>query len=233
MILPGLVSITFRKLSPREIVDLVVRAQLTGIEWGGDIHVPHGDLVRASEVGRLTREAGLAVAAYGSYYRVGTGQEFEPVLAAARELDAPTIRVWAGNADTPWAAVVEDSRRIADLADRAGIRVAYEYHGGTHTETTESTVKLLREVNHPNLFTLWQPRPGADLAPLLPWLAHLHVFHWGPGGFNDRRPLADGVAEWQTYLQTATRARFALLEYVRNDDPAQFLADAATLQTLV
>jgi len=41
------------------------------------------------------------------------------------------------------------------------------------------------------------------------------------------------VAEWQTDLQTATRARFALLEYVRNDDPAQFLADAATLRTLV
>ena len=150
-----------------------------------------------------------------------------------RELGAPTIRVWAGNADTPWAAVVEDSRRIADVADWAGIRIAYEYHGGTHTETTESTLKLLRAVNHPNVFTLWQPRPGATLTPLLPWLNHLHVFHWAAGNFNDRRPLAEGAAEWREYFQVAAAARFALLEYVRGDEPAQFLADAATLRSLL
>lgn len=231
MIVPGLVSITFRKLTPREIVDLVGQAKLDAIEWGGDIHVPHGAIVCANEVSRMTREAGLVVAAYGSYYRVGTGQEFEPVLATGRELGAPTIRVWAGNADTPWAAVVEDSRRIADMADRAGIRIAYEYHGGTHTETTASTLRLLREVNHPNIFTLWQPRPGAELAPLLPWLNHLHVFQWKDGNFNDRRPLVEGAAEWRGYLREAVPARFALLEYVAGDDPENFLRDAGTLRS--
>ena len=40
MIRGGLVSITFRKLSPRAIIDLVTRANLIGIEWGGDVHVP-------------------------------------------------------------------------------------------------------------------------------------------------------------------------------------------------
>jgi hypothetical protein len=46
MIQTGLVSITFRQLSPPAIIDLVRQAGLEGIEWGGDVHVPHGDLGR-------------------------------------------------------------------------------------------------------------------------------------------------------------------------------------------
>ena len=44
-------------------------------------------------------EAGLAIAAYGSYYRVEHDDPapFEPVLATAVELGAPTVRVWAGS----------------------------------------------------------------------------------------------------------------------------------------
>ena len=70
-ILPGLVSITFRALAPREIVDLAARARLAGIEWGGDIHVPHGDLQRAGEAGRMTR--GTAHPRVGGRSRIGRG----------------------------------------------------------------------------------------------------------------------------------------------------------------
>jgi len=58
----GLVSITFRKLNTDEIIDLVQRSGLEGIEWGGDVHVPHGNIDNAQEVGRKTREAGINVA---------------------------------------------------------------------------------------------------------------------------------------------------------------------------
>ncbi|MET0262082.1 MAG: sugar phosphate isomerase/epimerase, partial [Rariglobus sp.] len=74
MIYPGLVSVTFRKLSPNEVAGLVKKAGLKGIEWGGDIHVPHGDLARAREVRELTLEHGLKTAAYGSYYRAGQSE---------------------------------------------------------------------------------------------------------------------------------------------------------------
>jgi sugar phosphate isomerase/epimerase len=108
----GLVSITFRALAPHEVVDLVVRAGLKGVEWGGDVHVPHGDEVRAKEVAALTREAGLCCCAYGSYYRLaaseGEGLAFERVLASARLLDAPeqflhnaaTLRRWLAKLET-------------------------------------------------------------------------------------------------------------------------------------
>jgi len=101
MIHSGLVSITFRSLSPLEIIELVLKAGLKGIEWGADVHVPHGDLKRAREVRKLTADAGLSVAACGSYYRVGVseaqGLAFENVLETAVALKAPTVRVWAGD----------------------------------------------------------------------------------------------------------------------------------------
>ena len=109
----GLVSITFRKLTPAEIIGLVTQTPLGSIEWGGDIHVPHGDVKRAAEVGRMTREAGLAVSAYGSYYGETDGLVFDRVLDSAVALGAPVIRIWAGRKESA-AAGPEDLERIIE-----------------------------------------------------------------------------------------------------------------------
>ena len=147
-LIPGLVSITFRNLSPQEIVDLVVKAGLSSIEWGGDIHVPHGDIAQAKKVRQQTLDAGLSVAAYGSYYRIGVsegkGLPFASVLESAVALGAPTIRVWAGekgSAETTAverAAIVADAIRIAELAQAQNVAISLEYHGGTLTDTRDS-----------------------------------------------------------------------------------------------
>ncbi len=248
---PGLVSITFRQLAPREIVEAAATAGLTGIEWGGDIHVPHGDLVRAAEVRRMTADAGLVVPAYGSYYRAGVseheGLAFARVLDTAHELGARVIRIWAGKEGSVQsdpvarAGVTGDCLRIADMAAKAGIAVASEYHGGTLTDTDPSTVTLLTDVRHPSFMTYWQPRVGltADeacegLRGILPRLAHLHVFHWWPG--HTRQPMAEGTDRWLRYLELAATApgdRFAMLEFVPNDDPAVLAGEAATLRRLL
>ena len=95
---PGLVSISFRKLSWQDTLSLAKTAGLEAIEWGGDVHVPHGDVALAREVGEATRAAGLEVAAYGSYYRLGEpAPDFSDVLASAKALGAPIIRIWAGS----------------------------------------------------------------------------------------------------------------------------------------
>lgn len=242
MLRSGLVSVTFRRLAPAEIVALVVRAGLEGIEWGGDVHVPHGDLDAARRVRRLTEDAGLRVAAYGSYYRAGHEEPapFESVLATAAALGAPTIRVWAGkqgsaDADAAYREqVAEDARRIAGLAAREGIAVAFEFHGNTLTDTPDSAVALLRAAGHENLGTYWQQPGGltADecletLRAVGPWLSNLHVFWTG------RRPLAGGSDAWRRYLQCVAALggeRYAMIEFVRDDLPEAFLEDAAALR---
>jgi sugar phosphate isomerase/epimerase len=247
--IPGLVSITFRSRTPEEIIDLAAGAGLKTIEWGGDIHVPPGDLALADEVGRQTRESGLSVAAYGSYYRLGfseaNGAPFAPVLESALALGAPTIRVWAGGKgsnDTPpqeRSAIIADALRIADLAQASGVTISLEYHAGTLTDTRDSVQHLMAETAHPALEFLWQPAHGetaeqnvARLREVLPRLRHLHVFHWWPTA-SDRRPLAEGTERWRRYLDILLGAGETvpcLLEFVRDDSTEQFLDDAVTLR---
>ncbi len=249
MIYPGLVSVTFRKLTPAEVAALVKQAGLKGIEWGGDVHVPHGDLARAREVRHLTLEHGLVTAAYGSYYRAGqgesTGPAFESVLETAVELGAPTIRVWPGGAASDsvdeegrWK-IINDLRRISAMAARVGISISTEFHGGTLTDTNESASKLLVEVDSANVFTCWQPHNGeatgecvAGLREVLPRVSNIHVFHWWPTA-AERHPLADGTERWAQFwplLKQVPGDRFALLEFVQGDAPEAFVRDAATLR---
>jgi len=251
MLHTGLVSITFRKLTPARIVELVAEAGLEGIEWGGDVHVPHGDLAAARQVRQLTEAAGLQVAAYGSYYRAGNtlpeGFAFDAIIATAGELGAPVIRVWAGN-KSAWemtpaerAVVVTALNTMSEQAARAGIKLALEYHSQTLTDTNESAQKLLAEVNHPNLWLYWQPyaREGFDyclegLQAIQSRVLHLHVFSWlNKGEIIQRLPLADGAVRWLEYLKvmrSSDREHFIMIEFVKDDAEAQFLADAAALK---
>lgn len=251
-LLPGLVSISFRGRTPAELIAASARAGLHGIEWGGDIHVPHGDLAVAREVAARTREAGLQVAAYGSYYRVGRDEAqqvaFARVLETAVALQAPLIRVWAGengSAETAPAdrqRIIADSLRIGRMARAARLIVAFEFHGGTLTDTTGSALELLQATAETGLRGYWQPPVGwqhaerlGALRRLRPYLAHLHVFQWDTAG--RREPLGAGIGDWSVYLEEAAAAplpegltqRWALLEFVKNDSLAQFQKDAETL----
>lgn len=249
MLTPGLVSITFRKLTVPELIHLVRKARLKSIEWGGDVHVPPGKPDAARDTRTRTEDAGLSVAAYGSYYRLGKSEKeqapFDEVLETAIELKAPTIRVWAGaagSAETDAATrkkIVKDARRIAGLAADANITISLEFHRNTLTDTHESTTLLLSEVDRKNFFSLWQPPVGASkkkalegLHAVLPKLTNVHAFNWSPKG-TDRLPLADGADRWSAYLdvvRSTGRDHHVLLEFVRDDSPENFLQDAATLR---
>ncbi|GAB5562246.1 MAG: sugar phosphate isomerase/epimerase [Synoicihabitans sp.] len=254
MYIPGLVSVSFRKLSPDTLIDACVRSGLLAIEWGGDIHVPHGDVATARAVGEATRNAGLTVAAYGSYYRcdpTADQPDFAAVLASAQALGAPLIRVWAGTAASAEATgddrsrIAEDLRRIGEIAAKAGIQICIEYHANTLTDDPDSAARLIEAVDHPNVKLYWQTSNGkssdysADvLRRLLPHVTHLHVFHWDfKDGEIDRRPLAEAVREWNTFLHIATpnppMQRCLLLEFVRDDSLDQLEGDALTLNALI
>jgi len=244
MIKPGLVSITFRNLSVQEISGLAAKSGLVGIEWGGDVHVPHGDVGAARKVRKLTVDAGLEVASYGSYYRCDDDISFGDVLKAAVALEAPLIRVWAGtkgSASTTAeerARIVENVRRIADKAAREGVRIAFEYHGKTLTDDVISAAQLLQEVAHTNVYTYWQPLPLHTLDERLsglervkPWLANLHVFSWTDKG--ERLPLVEGEELWRRYfslIRDLPQQRYALIEFVKGNEPEQLLDDARTLR---
>jgi 3-dehydroshikimate dehydratase len=215
---PGLVSITFRKMSPEKVVSAAVEAGLEGIEWGGDIHVPPGNISTASHVATMTTEVGLTTVAYGSYYRFDElygehSPDFQAVLDTAEALGAPVIRIWAGRkgssetTESERMALVERAHALAETAHGRGLVLVFEYHSGTLTDSSHSAVRLMTEISHPAIRLLWQPPADGtvrdrrdDLAATLPWLEHIHCFHWGPTGFEDRRHLSEGAEEWKDYL---------------------------------
>ena len=254
MLKTGLVSVTFRAFSSAAIIDLAKKGRLQFIEWGGDIHVPHGDVQRAREVRRQTQESGLSVSAYGSYYRLAKserdGLRFESVLQCAVELAAPTIRVWAGDrgskdADAQhWQSVVDNSRLIADLAAAQGITISYESHVGTLTDTAETARRLLDRVAHANVKMFWQPAVNESvqtnvdgLAALLPWLTNVHAYHWIPSGESiEKLAFEEGESAWRDYvnvIKTSGRDHVVSLEFVRGEDPEQLLRDAQVLNALL
>jgi 3-dehydroshikimate dehydratase len=247
--LPVLVSVTFRKKSPTQILHLLARTRLACIEWGGDVHVPPGDIATARLVGDATRTAGLSIAAYGSYYRCvnqnDTTENFTPILAAAAALGAPQIRVWAGQKSSASSTpdhqnlVAHHLRLACQMAADRGIRIVTEWHADTLTDTLASTEALFSAVNHPNLYTYWQPRtrmPAAhsldQLTRLTLPLAGIHVFHWDEKT-GERYLLAPGRSTWQTYLpelrKRITSTTPALLEFVRDESDESLLADAEEL----
>lgn len=247
MFVPGLVSVSFRKETPETILAAMKAAGLRAIEWGGDVHVPPNNLDNAARVANMTRAAGIAVAAYGSYFRLGTSDDptaaFAPVLETAKVLGAPVIRIWAGtagSAETPparRAALADEARALAELAKAADITITLECHGGTLTDRWESAAAFVREVNHPHLRLYWQPNQLYDLAynccaaeELAANAVHLHVFHWDA---THHYPLEMGRDDWREYLTIFRRAwqdneqEHALLLEFMHDDRLESLSPTA------
>lgn len=252
MIRCGLVSVSFRSLSPAQIIRCASESGLDGIEWGGDVHVPAGDLAAAQSVAAMTAKAGLSVCAYGSYYRAGTyGErylaEFQKVLDTAVRLGAPVIRIWAGvtgSAETPPAErsrITAECRTIAALAKEKKITVTFECHRNTLTDDFHSALRLMKETAQDNLRMYWQPNETQDFAynlqalqALLPYVEQVHVFHWPDT--ERREPLRNGRAEWAQYLSVLAadgRPRRCSLEFMPDNDPASLPGEAQTLRELL
>lgn len=242
---PGLCSVTFRQLTPAQIVARAADARLEVIEWGGDVHVPPGDPEHAAQVARATTDAGLAVCSYGSYFRAGADEALTPILDSAQALGTGRVRIWAGRVDsadaTPqqYAQVVGRLRDAADEASERGIGLALEYHRGTVADTPDATLRLLADVASPALSTYWQPSVGAedasalaDYDALAAQTSAVHVFSWWPR--TERLRLHERAEMWKALFAAASAAshppRDALLEFVPGDDPDLLAAEAATLR---
>lgn len=241
MLIPGLVSATFKNLDVRRVVKLASSAGLKAIEWSEGWHIGDGDVEKASEAGRMTLDCGMDVAAFGSYYRLGKGMDFSSRMKTAEALGAKTVRIWAGDRPSyevgadDRRAMVEEAVEISSMAAASGLVVALEWHKNTLTDTNESGLRFLEEVGMDNFCTLWQPTQALSVCERLqglkdigPRLVNLHVYHWNADG---RLPLCEGSDEWLSYFKAVERKKnhYALLEFVRNDSEAQFHEDAACL----
>lgn len=241
MLIPGIVSATFKDRSAEEIVSLAVEHGLQVIEWSENWHIPEGDMEEAARIARLTEQSGLRSVAFGSYYRLGKGMDIESRIAVAKALGVSVIRIWGGDRaskdleESDLRLLVDEAKLIARRCSEDGIVIALEWHKETVTDTNESGIGFLDRVGNIHCRTLWQPTMALTvcdrvegLRTIGPRLVNLHVYYWDETG---RRPLAEGYEDWRKYLSAVDRAEdhCALLEFVKDDTVEQFSADASTL----
>ncbi len=248
MLKSGLVSITFRNKTVSEICALCEKACLSAIEWGGDIHVPPKGK-KAKETLAITRDHGLSVSSYGSYFRLGEGTDaFQYNLYEALNLESPIIRIWGGKKDSK--DFTEDERKyavgelmkVSEIAHQAGVRVALEYHPFSLTDDRESVKRLLKETEGEPFSPMfyWQPRWdwGEEesikaLTDVKSRLSHVHIFKWEhtPDAII-RKPLEEGESLIKRAIDIK-RDGYMLIEFVKDDLGEMLLRDAETLNRII
>lgn len=244
MIEVGLASVTLRHKSVADVAVVAADAGLGVVEWGGDVHVPAGDLIAARKARALCDHNGLIVGTYGTYHKLADDDpgEFPVLVRTAVELGARRVRVWAGtraSADASphyRAEVMSSLRRCADHAAGHGMPVTVEYHMESLTDDLASALALYDQAD---VVAHWQPRESpvvehclAEVRALLPKLASVHAFSWGADGYTERLPLGARTDLWRPVfdLLSTKDSVEVLLEFVPDDDIDVLLRDAETLR---
>lgn len=245
MIHTGLVSISFRGLSPEEIAQEMVKCGLKYVEWGSDVHAPCTDTGRLEQIAALQKQYGITCCSYGTYFRLGftPNEELPEYIRAAKLLGTKTLRLWAGkkspNLFTPEErdTFFDVCRQAAKIAEDTGVVLCMECHRNTYTETMEAALELMQAVNSPAFRMYWQPSQALTVAgnveyiqTLMPYIDNLHVFQWK----NEiHYPLSTGEEEWKTYLRQFTGDRAALLEFMPDNQVESLPVEAQTLHRIV
>ena len=241
----GLVSISFRSHTPKEILEAARAAGLSCIEWGSDVHAPCNDTERLMEIAELQKEHGIVCSSYGTYFRLAETQieELESYIQAAKLLGTNVLRLWCGRksgkdlTDEERSALLVACKKAAKIAQNSGVIFCMECHKGTFTENPEDAVWLMEEVNSPFFRMYWQPFQWQDAEQnienakkIAPFAKHIHVFNWKD---DKKLSLADAVDEWREYIKAFSFPRTLLLEFMPNGTIEELDRETAAMKIII
>ncbi len=242
----GLVSVSFRQHTPKEILEAMKRAGLSCVEWGSDVHAPCNDTERLMEIAELQKEYGITCSSYGTYFRLGETPlcELYDYIATAKILGTDLLRLWCGTksgADMTEAEredFLELCRRAARIAEAEGVTLCMECHKKTFTEECSDALLLMEQVNSESFRMYWQPfqwkSAEENLAyaeAIAPFTHHIHVFQWKD---KERFSLNEGIEEWRGYLNKFSAPRRALLlEFMPNGTIEELSEEVYALKTII
>ncbi|MDO4595294.1 MAG: sugar phosphate isomerase/epimerase [Tissierellia bacterium] len=239
----GLCSVTFRKKTVDEIIEIAVKNHLNFIEWGADIHLKPGDFKMCDHIKNLCKQFGISYS-YGSYFKYKDEDDFDLILKTAQRLETRDIRIWAMRKSSKditiseYTNFINISKTIAKKANKLNMNIHFENHRKTLTDTTESAIKLLEDINEPNVYMYWQPQADMTiderieaLEKLRKYISNVHVFNWDDD--FKRYPLKEAKNEWKEYIEHLGKNRAYLLEFVKDDKVEQFQKDLNILKQLM
>ncbi|MEA3407478.1 MAG: DUF362 domain-containing protein [Chloroflexota bacterium] len=254
---PSLCSIAWREEPIETVLPIAARAGYLGLEtWGPHLEryvEKHGDLALLAT---QLREQGLKVPMISAYFDLA--DDLEGSLATARRyveyaqaLDAPLIRAFTGGGDSSeasvmtWRAVVSGLRKVCSLGLDQSIGFALETHAGHLHDTAESTLRLIRQTDMPNLCVnldvcnLYNAGedPVRALKRLLPWVRILHLKNGiHSDGQWEPTPMAEGEMNYETFLQALAKSNYggyASVEWFGEDPEAAAFGELAYLRHIL
>ncbi len=241
----GLCSVSFRKLTVREVCQAAANAGLSYIEWGSDVHVPINDPERLEEVLQLQKEFSITCCSYGTYFRLSVTpmEELPDYIRVAKALGTNILRLWCGEKSPDIITEEEKTKLFADcvaaakIAEKEDVILCLECHRNTYTETKECALELMKYVNSPHFRMYWQPSSVAGLEEsaryarmIAPYTYNIHVFYFEN---KVQLPLAQGAADWHTYLQEFSGEHYMLLEFMPDHQVSSLNREADALREII
>jgi sugar phosphate isomerase/epimerase len=241
----GLVSVSFRKHSPKGILEAVRASGLSCIEWGSDVHAPCRDDERLREIARLQREYGIKCSSYGTYFRIGETpiDELENYIKAAKILDTDILRLWCGTrggkdmTEPEKNVLLEICRKAAIIAENNSVTLCMECHQNTFTENPDDAVWLMENVNSQHFRMYWQPfqwqsaeQNIENAKKIAPYAEHIHVFNWDG---DLRLKLSGAVDVWKEYLNQFDKNKTLLLEFMPDGKIESLCEETKALREIV
>lgn len=240
----GLTSVSFRRHSPKEILDAARSASLECIEWGSDVHAPCGDVTRLREISELQKQYGIVCSSYGTYFRLGETpiEELQHYVRAAELLGTNILRLWcAAKSGKEMSDAEKDflfsvCKKAASIAEANGVTLCMECHKNTFTESPDDALYLMKEINSPHFRMYWQPFQWQstdenlkNAKKIAPFVEHIHVFNWQG---KKKLPLSSAVDDWCSYLEYLPAPRALLLEFMPNGSIEELTYEAGALKLI-
>ena len=199
---PGISTIALRRYDVHTAIRMAADAGFVGVEvWGRPEHISEPvDWKHVESIAQTIQEVGIEASIYGSYVNVGDDSwqsKAEESFCVCGVLDAPIMRIWAGNKEPQdadeafWEEMVYRQKTFCEMAAEANVILAVEMHGGTLASTIPGNERLLAEVDHPALklnFQVTDHEPNyldRALPTLGPHVVNIHAQ-------NHRKVVKDG-----------------------------------------
>ncbi len=243
----GLTSITFRKSAVKEVFEYAKNAGVEGIEWGVcENHMEILSSEKAQTINALSNEYGIKTISLGSYCYMTDSDEIIKTVETAHLINAPIIRVWAGkkgSADCSreeYDTIINNTVMMAECAKKYGIGIGFEYHRATLTDTAESAVKLIKDVNMDNVGLYWQPNAEIPLEKNLnnfnivkPYLiGNLHIHNYtSAGGYMPLSDIKECLVSY--YSDIKSKDYNVIIEFTKDNSPESLIGDADVLKSII
>lgn len=243
----GMTSLTLGGYTPAQVITVAKEAGIQGIEWGvSEGHMALKDAQRAQIIRKLSQESGIEIFSLGAYCYMEDREECDQVLETAVLLGAPVIRIWAGTKppceceESYKDLIAKNTFYMAERAVKRGIKLGFEYHPWTLTETAEDAVDLIKRVNHPSVALYWQPSGGLSIEKnvhnrnlVLPMcVGNIHVQNYSStAGYGLLSEIRERL---EVYFGDIRHEDYhVMIEFVKDGSVENLKADAAALQEII